>query len=261
MFKRLKKEDGLGIALALMALLVISLLGGAIVIRSISLAQVVNHKNYKITAIEAAKAGIAHAIYKMEEDIEYSESISTTVLNNYSDIMNDDETGYYSIIITNNFRGSASVVSPHTGYIIPVGASEIVSMGYSGNPDFPGGAKKSARIVGFITLTESNFNPFIYAAFGDEEVDGDGGSWGALLSDSYNSDEGAYSPGNANKNGHIGSNNEVNVNHKEIKGDVHAPEGGNNAGDYTGDNVVLPEPVTYPVPSIPSLPAGTLPPI
>jgi len=59
MLNKIKNQKGIGIAMSLLAIIIISILGTALLIRSISLAGVVTQKNYSITAIEAARAGVS----------------------------------------------------------------------------------------------------------------------------------------------------------------------------------------------------------
>jgi len=248
----LKNEKGMGVAITLMALILISLLGTAIVIRSISLAQVVNQKNYSITAVEAAKAGIACGIYEVESDIYYDDDIPVACVADYTGVTNTSEKGYYEVFVTNNLTGSLPLTSPKTGYDIPAGCVELLSLGYAGNPSATE-AKKKMRVIAIGHKLVNVTFPMNYAVYGKGVVDGSGGSPGAPLTDSYDSDVAPYDRHNPGQNGDVGSNNDVISDHKIVHGDVHALSPGNNqVDDYTGSFNQLSSPMDMPRPVLPT---------
>jgi hypothetical protein len=138
MFKKmLKNEKGLGIAITILSLVLISVLGTALVIRSITLANVITRKNYSITAVESAKAGVSYAIYQLNNDKSWASGVSVTPLTTYT-VTGDNVRGYYKIEVVNNINGSAPMNVPGSYEDIinisslPAGKVAIISTGYTG---------------------------------------------------------------------------------------------------------------------------------
>ena len=233
--KYIKNQKGIGIAITLLAIMIISILGMALLIRSSSLAGVIAQKNYSITATEAAKAGISHAIHRVETDLYYSTPISYTPLSTYT-ITPDSERGYYKVDITNNLSGTSPMTSPESGYVIPPGVIEVVSTGYSGNPAISD-QKKTIKIITMGNRVDATFAPWSNAITLSGKITPGGGAGGnSILTDSYNSsiDPDVYSGGN---DGDIAANgvksdpNDPNSNpalelgDRNVKGEIKVPAG------------------------------------
>jgi len=246
--KYIKNQKGIGIAITLLAIMIISILGMALLIRSSSLAGVIAQKNYSITATEAAKAGISHAIHLVETDLYYSASISCTPLSTYT-ITPDSERGYYKVDITNNLSGASPLTSPRSGYVIPPGVIEVISTGYSGNPA-TGNQKKTIKIITMGNRVDATFNPWSNAITLSGKITPGGGAGGNyILTDSYDSsaDPGVYSGGS---DGDIaangvksdpndpGSNPTVELGDRNIKGEIKVPPGTavSGSGNYLDPN-------------------------
>ena len=272
----LRNEKGLGIALSLMAIVLISLLGTAIVIRSISLAQVVNQKNYSITAVEAAKAGISHGIYAVEDNIAYESDITYTPVYDYTGGTQPPEKGYYQVEVTNNLEGSHSIPSLSTGYDIPAGCVEIIATGYAGNPASVEGAKKHMKIIAIGSKLMDTTFPMDYAVYAGQSVGGSGnGNSGHFFTDSYDSRDGEYDPDNPGDEGDIGCNcdwivpptdpNDPNTGvrgtidvPRKVNGDVHVTQDYYDSDDYdvpelSGEVDVMSSPMEMLIPVAPTL--------
>jgi len=277
--KYIKNQKGIGIAITLLAIMIISILGMALLIRSTSLAGVISQKNYSITATEAAKAGISHAIHQVETDLYYTTPISYTPLSTYT-VTPPGERGYYKVDITNNLAGTTVLTSPYSGYAIPAGVIEVVSTGYAGNPAI-NDQKKSVKIIAMGNRLDVIFDPWSNAITLSGKITPGGGAGGnALLTDSYNSsvDPDVYSGGS---DGDIAANgvktdpNDPNSNpaldlgNRNIKGEVKVPPGTTVSGSGTyldpngvqrtlpGTNyTVMPEPIL--MPPVPEKVAGNI---
>jgi len=261
MFKKLKNQKGMGVAVTLMAILLITLLGTAIVVKSVSLASIVNHKNYAITSLEAAKAGVAYAVYEINRDMYYNQEIGyhrPVELSGYNNTILSSR-GYYKVRLTNNLDGVNSITSDMTGYIIPAGCIEIVSTGYSGNPSIPDNCQDECRIITVARKIMVDFNPFQFAAFGEDAVVSVGGGGGDILTDSYNSEAGYYDPTNPGSNGHLASNTIIEVPHKTVNGELHITSDGTiNVPSHNGTVVAMDDISLYRCPQPPRLPVGMI---
>ena len=286
MLNKIKNQKGIGIAMSLLAIIIISLLGTALLIRSISLAGVVTQKNYSITAIEAARAGVSYAIYKIEANPDYATYVPITSLGSYSSgytgVTDQREYGYFQVFITNNLAGTTPISSGYTDYKIPGGMVELVSTGYVGNP-----AMKQIKIVALGQRKDQYFDPFDYALFSEEGYSEQGGGGGngqnapEFFTDSYDSDDIAANSRNPDDyegeaNGDVGANGSSDPNNpnislgsRDINGQIKVPPGISVGGtgtflDPNGIEHTLPAPqyvTTLPepidLPSVEEMFAGT----
>ncbi len=286
MLNKIKNQNGIGIAMSLLAIIIISILGTALLIRSISLAGVVTQKNYSIIAIEAARAGVSYAIYKIEANPDYTTNIPITSLasygSGYTTVTNQREYGYFQVFITNNLAGTTPISSGYTDYKIPGGMVELVSTGYVGNP-----AMKQIKIVALGQRKDQYFDPFDYALFSEEGYSEQGGGGGngnnqpLFFTDSYDSDDiGAHSTNpddyRGGSNGDIGANGgsepdnfTISLGSRNINGQIKVPPGISvgGSGNFLDPNGIqhtlpapqyvttLPEPVD--LPSVEEMFAGT----
>ena len=274
----INNQKGIGIAITLLAIMIISILSMALLIKSTSLAGVISQKNYSITATEAAKGGISHAIHQVETDLYYTTPISYTPLSTYT-VTPPGERGYYKVDITNNLAGTNVLTSPYSGYAVPAGVIEVVSTGYAGNPAI-NDQKKSVKIIAMGNRLDVIFDPWSNAITLSGKITPGGGAGGnSLLTDSYNSsiDPDVYSGGS---DGDIAANgvktdpNDPNSNpgldlgSRNVKGEIKVPPGTTVSGNgtYLDPNgvqltlpdtnyTVMPEPIV--MPPVPEKIAGT----
>jgi len=237
----IKNQKGIGVAITLLAIMIISILGMALLIRSTSLAGVITQKNYSITATEAAKAGISHAIHRVEADLYYTTPISYTPLSTYT-VTNHGERGYYRVELLNNLEGTVPLTSPYSGYVVPPGVIEVVSTGYAGNP-VVNEQKRTVRIVAMGNRLDVQFNPWSNAlTLGGGISPGQNAGGNDLLTDSYNSitNPNVYSGGN---DGDIAANavtGTLTLGARNLQGEIKVPAGTvvNGSGTYLDPNGV-----------------------
>ena len=232
--KYLRKQKGIGVAITLLAIMIISILGMALLIRSTSLAGVITQKNYTITATEAAKAGISHAINRVEADLYYTTPISYTPLSTYT-VTNYGERGYYKVNLLNNLEGTVPLTSPYSGYIVPPGVIEVVSTGYAGNPAV-NDQKRTMRIVAMGNRQDVQFNPWSNAlTLGGTIIPGDSAGGNEILTDSYSSSAvpPRYSGGTDGDIAILNLDQTVNLGSRNIQGEIKVPEGASVTGTGT----------------------------
>lgn len=199
MLKKLfKNQKGMGIAITIMSLVLIAILGTALVIRGMTLANVITKKNYSITAVEAAKAGVSYAVYMVEQDPDCNTPLPPTPLTTYT-VTDQKVRGYYEVQIKNNINGTTSVPSI-SGVIpnIPPGKIEIVSTGYCGYVS-SANYKSKARVIAIGTGLLNDF----YLA--ENALTGDEGGIIAGNGDKVVPDP-AYNPSDPNTYADIGTN-------------------------------------------------------
>ena len=275
MLKKLfKNQKGMGIAITIMSLVLIAILGTALVIRGMTLANVITKKNYSITAVEAAKAGVSYAVYMVEQDPDCNTPLPPTPLTTYT-VTDQKIRGYYEVQIKNNINGTTSVPSI-SGAIpnIPPGKIEIVATGYCGYVS-SANYKSKARVIAIGTALIKDSNPFQYSIFADEGIDTSGNAGQGFLSDSYDSsvNPNVYSGGS---HGDIGVNsglssdpNTLALGGRNINGQIKVPSGVDVSGsgtyrDPNGIQVTLPAqnytPLAEPfdLPPVPNKVAGTV---
>jgi len=276
--KHIQNQKGIGMAITILAIMIISILGMALLIRSTSLAEVISQKNYSITATEAAKAGISHAIYQVESNLYYTTPISYTPLSTYT-ITPASERGYYKVDITNNLSSNIPLTSPNSGYVIPAGVIEVISTGYSGNPA-TGQQKKTVQIIAMGNRKDITFDPWSNALTLRGSINPGGNAGGnSILTDSYNSttDPDVYSGGSDGDIAANGveadpddpnSNPTLSLGSRNINGEIKVPPGTTVSGNgtYLDPNgvqrnlpntsyTVMPEPIV--MPPVPEKTPGT----
>ncbi len=248
MLKKLfENQKGMGIAITIMSLVLIAILGTALVVRGMTLANVITKKNYSITAVEAAKAGVSYAIYMVEQDPDCNTPLPPTPLTTYT-VTDQKIRGYYEVQIKNNINGTTSVPSI-SGVIpnIPAGKVEIVATGYCGYVS-SANYKSKARVIaiGSALLEEVPLVP--NAITGKTSIRFTGN--GKVVSTGYNSSDpntyaniavnstasGAISTGhNTVVNGYIYGGNDPNTIDDVVSGGI-------SSSNYKG-TLVLPAPI------------------
>ncbi|MEQ8223953.1 MAG: hypothetical protein ABRQ37_16675 [Candidatus Eremiobacterota bacterium] len=233
--KIFKNQRGMGIAITIMSLVLIAILGTALVIRGMTLASVITKKNYSITAVESAKAGVSCAIYMVEQNSDCNTSISPTVLTNYT-VTDQDVKGYYEVQINNNINGTTSVSSISNAIdSIPPGKVEIVSIGYCGYVNSTT-YKSKTRAVAIGSAIFTNSNPFTGSLFLNGSLTSSGNAGGPkVFTDSYDSSLAGknYTDGYRGHKGDVGSNcidpngnpiTDFSIGNRNIHGRINIPD-------------------------------------